>query len=191
MDKKKNSVQVAIVGGGIIGTAVARELSRYKLDVLLIEAEPEVGWGTTKANSGIVHGGFHEEPGTLKAKYCFLGNQMYPRLCQELDVCFKQNGIMMVGKSEQEMETIRLYYDRGKKNGVPVALLSREEVFRREPNLDSEIVGALFAPAGGSVMPFELAAAFMENAVQNGVDYLVNAEVTKVIKSIWRQPTRF
>lgn len=94
--KKATKVQVVIVGGGIIGTAVARELSRYKLDVLLLEAEPEVGWGTTKANSGIVHGGFHEEPGTLKAKYCFPGNQMYPQLCEELDVCFKQNGILMV-----------------------------------------------------------------------------------------------
>ena len=70
-EKKVSSAQVVIVGGGIIGTAAARELSRYKLDVLLLEKEPEVGWGTTKANSGIVHGGFHEEEGTLKAKYCF------------------------------------------------------------------------------------------------------------------------
>lgn len=178
MGKKKRSVQVAIVGGGIIGTAVARELSRYKLDVLLIEAEPEVGWGTTKANSGIVHGGFHEEPGTLKAKYCFPGNQMYPQLCEELDVCYKQNGILLVARNEEEMETVKVYYERGKERGVNVRLLSKEEVHAQEPNLHPDIVGALFAPEGGSVMPFELAAALMENAVQNGADFMVNARVT-------------
>jgi glycerol-3-phosphate dehydrogenase len=175
--KKATKVQVVIVGGGIIGTAVARELSRYKLDVLLLEAEPEVGWGTTKANSGIVHGGFHEEPGTLKAKYCFPGNQMYPQLCEELDVCFKQNGILMVARTPEEMDTVQLYYERGKERGVNVRLLNQEEVVAQEPNLDPGIIGALYAPEGGSVMPFELAAALMENAVQNGVNFRVNAEV--------------
>ncbi len=186
MDKAKKSTitaQVVIVGGGIIGTAVARELSRYELDVLLIEAEAEVGWGTTKANSGIVHGGFHEEPGTLKAKYCFSGNQMYPKLCEELDVCFEQNGIMMVARTPHEMETVRLYYKRGKERGVNVQLFSQEEVARQEPNLDPKIVGALFAPEGGAVMPFELAAALMENAIQNGVKYKMN---TTVIDA-WRE----
>lgn len=177
MEKRKNSVQVAIVGGGIIGTAVARELSRYKLDVLLIEAEAEVGWGTTKANSGIVHGGFHEEPGTLKAKYCLPGNQMYPKLCEELNVSFEQSGILLVARSEDELKVVRSYYERGKDRGVNVRLLSKEEVLTQEPNLSSDIVGALFAPEGGAVMPFELAAALMENAVQNGVNYMVNAEV--------------
>lgn len=178
-EKNMISAQVVIVGGGIMGTAVARELSRYKLDVLLLEKEPEVGWGTTKANSGIVHGGFHEEEGTLKAKYCFPGNQMYPKLCEELDVCFVQNGILMVARTPEEMETVRLYYERGKKRGVRLELLSREELLQQEPNLNPEIAGALYAPEGGAVMPFELAAALMENAVQNGAKYKVDAEVTK------------
>lgn len=177
IEKERRSVQVAIVGGGIMGTAVARELSKYKLDILLVEAEPEVGWGTTKANSGIVHAGFHEEPGTLKAKYCLPGNQMYPKLCEELDVCFKQNGIMLVARNEEEMETVRAYYERGKNRGVNVKLLSKEEVFAQEPNLDPGIVGALFAPEGGSVMPFELAAALMENAILNGAQLLVDNPV--------------
>ena len=176
-EKKVSSAQVVIVGGGIIGTAAARELSRYKLDVLLLEKEPEVGWGTTKANSGIVHGGFHEEEGTLKAKYCFPGNQMYPKLCEELNVCFVQNGILMVGRTPEEMETVRQYYERGKRRGVNVKLLGREELLRREPNLSPEIAGGLYAPEGGAVMPFELAAALMENAAQNGARYKVNAEV--------------
>lgn len=177
-DKKRISTQVAIVGGGIMGTAAARELSRYKLDVLLLEAEPEVGWGTTKANSGIVHGGFHEEPGTLKGKYCFPGNQMYPQLCEELNVSFKQNGILLVARTEEDMETVELYYKRGVERGVNLKILSKEEVLKQEPNLEPGIAGALFAPEGGSVMPFELAAALMENAVENGAKYLVNAKVT-------------
>jgi glycerol-3-phosphate dehydrogenase len=176
-NKEALATQVVIVGGGIIGTAVARELSRYKLDVLLLEAEAEVGWGTTKANSGIVHGGFHEEPGTLKAKYCFPGNQMYPQLCEELNVSFKQNGILMVGRTDEEMETVRSYYERGRERGVNLQLLSKQELMEQEPNLDKEIAGALFAPEGGAVMPFELAAALMENAVQNGVRFEVNTEV--------------
>ena len=105
--KSKLTVDVAIIGGGIIGTATARELSKYQLKVVVIEKEAEVGWGTTKANSGIVHAGFHEEPGTLKAKYCFPGNQMFPQLCDELDVCFEQNGILMVARNEEEWETFR------------------------------------------------------------------------------------
>ena len=176
-DKEMLQAQVVIVGGGIIGTATARERSRYNIDVLLLEAEPEVGWGTTKANSGIVHGGFHEEPGTLKAKYCFPGNQMYPQMCEELDVCFKQNGILMVGRTPEEMETVQEYYKRGKERGVNLKLLSQEELLEQEPNLDPSITGALYAPEGGSIMPFELAAALMENAVQNGARYEVNAEV--------------
>ena len=124
--KSKLTVDVAIIGGGIIGTATARELSKYQLKVVVIEKEAEVGWGTTKANSGIVHAGFHEEPGTLKAKYCFPGNQMFPKLCEELDVCFEQNGILMVARNEEEWETVQKYYERAR-GGSTLELLSGEE----------------------------------------------------------------
>ncbi|HPT82834.1 MAG TPA: NAD(P)/FAD-dependent oxidoreductase [Limnochordia bacterium] len=178
-EKRRQAVQVAIIGGGIVGTLTARELSRYELDVLLLEKEAEVGWGTTKANSGIVHAGIHEEPGTLKAKYCFPGNQMFPQLCAELDVSFRQNGILVVALSEEELEMVHLYYQRGLERGVPVRLLSREEVLAQEPNLNPEVVGAVFAPNGGGVMPFELAAAAMENAVANGAKLLAESPVIK------------
>jgi len=176
-EKKTLTVDVAIVGGGIIGTAVARELSKYQVNVLVVEKEAEVGWGTTKANSGIVHAGFHEEPGTLKAKYCFPGNQMYPKLCEELDVCFKQNGILMVARTDEEWEIVQKYYQRGKDRGVPVELLNPEQALALEPALNPEIKGALHAPNGGAVMPFELAAALMENALQNGAQLLTDAPV--------------
>ncbi|HHT73841.1 MAG TPA: NAD(P)/FAD-dependent oxidoreductase [Firmicutes bacterium] len=176
-EKQTLTVDVAIVGGGIIGTAVARELSKYDVSILLVEKEAEVGWGTTKANSGIVHAGFHEEPGTLKAKYCFPGNQMYPKLCEELDVCFRRNGILMVARNQEEWDIVQKYYQRGKDRGVPVELLSKEEALALEPALSSDILGALHAPEGGSVMPFELAAALMENALQNGAQLLTNSPV--------------
>jgi len=175
--KTRKAVQVAVIGGGIMGTLVARELSRYELDLLLLEKEAEVGWGTTKANSGIVHAGIHEDPGTLKAKYCFPGNQMFPKLCEDLDVSFRQNGILVVALSEEEMDMVHMYYQRGLERGVPVRLLSREEVLAQEPNLTTEVVGAVFAPEGGSVMPFELAAAAMENAVANGAELMVESPV--------------
>ncbi len=125
--------------------------------------------GHYQSEQRIVHGGFHEEPGTLKAKYCLPpGNQMYPKMCEELDVTFKQNGILLVARNDKEMETVMMYYKRGKDRGVNLRLVNKEELHEMEPNLSESIVGALYAPEGGSIMPFELAAALMENAIQNG-----------------------
>ena len=146
--KTRKAVQVAVIGGGIMGTLVARELSRYELDLLLLEKEAEVGWGTTKANSGIVHAGIHEDPGTLKAKYCFPGNQMFPKLCEDLDVSFRQNGILVVALSEEEMDMVHMYYQRGLERGVPVRLLSREEVIGSGAQLDNRSSGGDVCPGG-------------------------------------------
>ncbi len=174
-------VDVAVIGGGIMGTAVIRELSRYKLSSLLIEKEAEVGWGTTKANSGIVHAGFHDQPGSKKAKYCVAGNGLYPQLCAELDVNFRQNGIFMVARDEEEVAILEEYLRRGEENNVPgVRLLSREEALALEPNLSPDTKAALEAPSGGVVAPFELAAALMENALDNGAQLLTEAAVQDI-----------
>ncbi len=93
---------------------------------------------------------------------------MYPKMCEELDVTFKQNGILLVARNDKEMETVMMYYKRGKDRGVNLRLVNKEELHEMEPNLSESIVGALYAPEGGSIMPFELAAALMENAIQNG-----------------------
>ncbi|HHY09506.1 MAG TPA: NAD(P)/FAD-dependent oxidoreductase [Firmicutes bacterium] len=175
--KRKKAVDVAIIGGGIVGTSVARELSKYQLNLILLEKEAEVGWGTTKANSGIVHAGFHEVPGTLKHKYCFAGNKMFPRLCEELDVSFRQNGILVAARNEEEMSIIQSYYENGKSQGINVQVLSRDEALALEPNLTPALTGALLASDGGSVMPFELAAALMENAVENGAQLMLESPV--------------
>ena len=113
-EKQTLTVDVAIVGGGIIGTAVARELSKYDVSILLVEGGGGGLREPPRPTSGIVHAGFHEEPGTLKAKYCFPGNQMYPKLCEELDVCFRRNGILMVARNQEEWDIVQKYYQRGK-----------------------------------------------------------------------------
>ncbi len=175
------TVDVAVIGGGIMGTSVIRELSRYAISSLLIEKEAEVGWGTTKANSGIVHAGFHDKPGSNKAKYCVAGNALYPQLCEELDVNFRQNGIFMVARDEEEVAILEEYLRRGEENQVPeVRILSREEALELEPNLSSNTKAALEAPSGGVVAPFELAAALMENAIDNGAQLLTEAAVQNI-----------
>ncbi len=172
---------VAVIGGGIVGTAVVRELSRYTLRSVLIEKEAEVGWGTTKANSGIVHAGFHDKPGTNKAKYCVPGNALYPALCQELDVNFRQNGIFMVARTDEEAELLHTYLEQGRENGVPgIRLVNAEEAVALEPNLTKDTKAALDAPSGGVVAPFELATALMENAEDNGAELLTETRVEDI-----------
>ncbi len=178
---KQIQTDVVIIGGGVIGTLAARELSRYKLDVWLVEKDAEVGWGATKANSGIVHAGFHDKPGSEKAKYCVEGNALYPELCDELDVSFEQNGILMVARSPEEIPVLEQYRAQGQKNGVPgLRIVYQDELRELEPNLSASTTAALLAPTGGTVAPFELAAAAMENAVDNGVQLLAESPVEAI-----------
>lgn len=178
---KQISADVVIIGGGVIGTLTARELSRYSLDVWLVEKEAEVGWGATKANSGIVHAGFHDKPGSAKAKYCVAGNALYPELCRDLDVSFEQNGILMVARSPEEEAVLETYKEQGEANGVPgLRIIGQDELRQMEPNLSPSITAGLLAPSGGTVAPFELAAAAMENAVKNGAQLLTESPVEAV-----------
>jgi len=114
MDKE---LDVLIIGGGIIGTAIARELARYKLEVALVEKEADVGWGTTKANSAIVHTGYDPKPGTLMAKLNVEGARLYPSICEELDVPYKRIGSLVLTPSEEGFKTLEQLKERGKING--------------------------------------------------------------------------
>ncbi len=173
--------QVAIIGGGIIGTAIARELSRYQVDFFVIERNAEVGWGATKANSGIIHAGFHDKPDSVKAKFCLAGNKLYPNLCEELEVSYAQNGVMMVALSTEEKEILSKYYQQGIENGVEnLRIVSAQEALELEPNLSKDVVAALVAPNGGIVTPFELATALMENAIDNGGQLLTDSAVQDI-----------
>lgn len=172
---------VAIVGAGVVGGLIARELSRYELNVALLEKCNDVAMGTTKANSAIVHGGFDAQNGTLKAELNVKGTAMMPELCEKLSVPFKKNGSVVVAFSESEMDHVKVLYERGVKNGVPgLSVIDRDELRRIEPNISDEAVGALLCESAGIVCPYELTIAAVENAVTNGVELIRNCNVADI-----------
>ena len=169
---------VIIIGAGVTGSAVARELSRYKLNVCVLEKEEDVCCGTSKANSAIIHAGFDAETGSLMARFNVRGNEMMDQLSKDLDIPFKRNGAMVVCIHESEKDGLKDLYDRGVANGVRgLQILNREEALEKEPNLSENVVAALYAPTSGIVCPFMLNIAMAENAAVNGVDFFFNTEV--------------
>lgn len=175
---------VTVIGAGIIGTFIARELSKYQLKVLMVDKENDIANGTTKANSAIVHAGYDAKEGTLKAKLNVRGNELYENICKELDVPFKRIGSLVVAFNEQEMEAVKELFERGLENGVPqMEILDKERVLKLENNLNEEVVGALYAKTAGIVGPWELAIALAENALENGVEMLLNSPVTDIKKN--------
>ncbi|MGE5484313.1 MAG: NAD(P)/FAD-dependent oxidoreductase [Ignavibacteriales bacterium] len=174
--------QVLVAGGGITGTMIARELSKYLVSVALLEKELDVAVGSTKANSAIVHAGFDPEAGTLKASLNVRGAALYPAVTAELGVEFVQEGSLVVAVGQEEMPTLETLLERGKHNGVSgLEIVGRERMLAMEPNLNRASVGALYAPTAGIVCPFRLAIAAAENAVANGVNLFRGCEVTGVL----------
>lgn len=175
---------VAIIGAGITGTALARELSKYNLKIIVLEKSNDIANGSTKANSGIIHAGYDALPGTLKAKLNVEGNAMYDSLCKELDVEFKRCGSLVVAFNEEEALKIRELYERGLKNKVPqMEILERGALLKIEPNLNENAVCALYAKTAGIVSPYELAIALAENASLNGAEFKLETEVLNIIKN--------
>ncbi len=175
---------VAIIGAGVVGSAIARELSKYELSACVIEREEDVCCGTSKANSAIVHAGFDATPGTLKAKLNVRGNAMMDQLSKELDFPFERNGSLVVRTREQDMAGLEKLMEKGKENGVPgLRIIEREELLKMEQNLADDVVDALYAPTGAIVCPFHLTMAFAENAFENGVEFFLNTEVKNIEKT--------
>lgn len=169
---------VIIIGGGVVGAAVARELSRYELSVCLLEKEEDVCSGTSKANSAIVHAGFDAFPGTLKAKFNVLGNAMMDELSRDLSFEFRRNGSLVLCFADEDMPKLGELYRRGLQNGVTgLQILTGDDVRKMEPNITDEVVAALWAPTGGIVCPFGLTIALAENACDNGVEFYFNTKV--------------
>ncbi|ADO83511.1 NAD(P)/FAD-dependent oxidoreductase [Ilyobacter polytropus] len=174
---------VAIIGAGVIGASVARELSKYDLNVVVIEKENDVSNGTTKANSAIVHAGYDAHEGTLMAKYNALGNAMFDKICDELSVPFERCGSLVLAFSEEEREHLDLLYKRGIVNNIPeMELLEKDEIKKLEPNISDEVVAALHAKTAGIVGPWELTIAMLENAAENGVNIELNQDVVDIEK---------
>lgn len=173
----------AIIGGGVVGCAVARELSRYDLRICLIEKEKEIGSGMPRAGSAVVHAGFDAVPGTLKARLNVLGNKMMDQLAEELDFDFIRNGAIVLCFDDSDVIRLLELYDRGKMNGVPgLKLLDRKKLGRREPNITKNSPYGLYAPTGGIVCPLEMTAALAESASVNGVEFMRNTEVSEIRK---------
>lgn len=172
---------VAIIGAGVSGSAIARQLSRYNLKTVVLEKGVEVCQGTTKANSAIVHGGFDAKEGTLKAKLNVLGCKMYASICEELSVEYKNNGSLVLAFNENDMKHIHELYERGMNNGVnDLEIIDGNKVREIESNINEEVVGALWCKSSGIVCPFNFNIALMENAITNGVELKLETEVLDI-----------
>lgn len=176
-------VDIVIIGAGVSGCAIARELSRYQADVLVLEREEDVCCGTSKANSAIVHAGYDAANGSLMAKLNVAGSLLMPELARELDFAYEQNGSLVVMMSEEDRPALNKLYANGVANGVEgLRIVEREELRAMEPNISDEAVAALYAPTGGIVCPFGLTFALAENAARNGVKFQFDSEVTNIEK---------
>ncbi len=172
---------VIIIGAGVTGCAIARELSKRKRRVAVLERCTDVCEGTSKANSGIAHAGYDAKPGSMKARMNIRGSQMMEELSKELDFPYRRNGSIVLGFSEDNHEILQDLYDKGIANGVEkLQLLSGDEVRRIEPNLSQQVTEALYAPTGGIVDPFLLTIALAENANVNGVEFFFRTEAEEI-----------
>ena len=173
--------QVAIIGAGVVGAMAARELSRYRLKICLLEAENDVAMGASKANSGIIHAGYDPEPGTLKARFNREGNPLLYEAARELHVPHKNNGAFVCAFSPEEDAQLEGLYRRGQENQIPgLSLLTGEEARALEPGLSPMVTRVLLAATSGIICPYELTIAAVGNAMDNGVELYRNFRVTDI-----------
>ena len=173
---------VLVIGTGVVGCAVARELTRFNINVVAIDAASDVAEGASKANSAIVHAGFDAKPGTNKAKFNVLGNRMFEDVCRELKVPFRRNGSLVLAFDAEDEKVLQSLKERAEENSVPVEIISQEELRRREKNVSEEAISALWAPTGGICCPYELTFRYAENAAANGAEFFFDAQVVSIEK---------
>ncbi|MCQ2787042.1 MAG: FAD-dependent oxidoreductase [Bacilli bacterium] len=175
-----NKFDIIVIGAGVIGCNIARELSQYKLNVLVIEKDNDVCARASMANSAIVHSGYDPVPGTFKARFNVEGNRMFYDLCKRLDVECYQIGSLTIAMDDAQMKVLKDLEKRAAENKVPVKILNHDELLKEEPNINPKAVGALLAPTAGIVDPFTFCAHNIENALDNGVELHLNEEVNEV-----------
>ncbi|HHV60721.1 MAG TPA: NAD(P)/FAD-dependent oxidoreductase [Clostridiaceae bacterium] len=172
---------VVIIGAGVTGAFIARELSKYEASVCLVEKEADVAMGSSKANSAIVHAGYDAEPGSLKARLNVEGNLLMPGVAEELGVPYKNTGSLVVAFSESEAELLGNLMERGRINGVKgLEIIAKDTLQKIEPSISADATAALYAPTAGIVCPYELTIGAVENAVENGVEVKLETEVTGI-----------
>ncbi len=169
---------ITVVGGGVIGSAIARELSRYAISTALLEKEEDLAVHASSRNDGMIHPGFASTPGSLKAHYNVRGNRAYTRVCSELGIEFKRPGSMILFSNPFMRLLLPLLKARARKNGVDgYTYLSKREVKKLEPNITPRQHGAFFLPSTGILSPYKLTIALAENAAENGADVFLNTVV--------------
>lgn len=174
---------ICIIGAGTVGMNLARELAKYKLDICVLEKEADVSCGCSKGNSGIVHGGYSDKPGTLKAELCVKGNRMYEKLENELHFGYRQTGSFVLAFSEEELVTLQTLYEYGVTNGVEgLKIMDAAETKQYEPHVSDAVNASLYCKNAGVVSPYEFVIALAENSIKNGVKLLLEHKVEKIEK---------
>lgn len=174
---------VTVVGGGVIGGAVLRELAKFNLSIALVESGADVAEGASKANSGIVHAGFDAQLKSLKAKFNLLGSALMPKVCAQLGVQYLKNGSLVIAKGKEEEADLKRLFERGIKNGVKeLSLISGNEAYGLEPKLSDGVTLALHAKSGAIVCPYRLTIAYVGNAMDNGAQLYTNFNVVSAQK---------
>lgn len=174
-------MKIIIIGAGIVGSLIARELSKYECDVIVIEKEKDAGLGVSKANSAIVHAGYDDEPDTIRAKFCSKGNFLYTQLAHELDIEVKRIGSHVVAFNNEERNILNKLLKQGIENKVPdLRILEKDELLSMEPNLNTDVVASLYAPTAAITEPWQICIAAIENAVANGAQVNFQEEVLAI-----------
>jgi len=174
---------IAIIGGGVIGCSIARELSKYRIKTIVIEKDSDVSCGATKANSGIVHGGYDAKHGTKKGYFSHRGNILFDQLNKELNFGFEKIGSLVLAFDNEEIKTLSKIIENGKKNNVEdLKIIDREKLLEIEPNI-GEAIGALYCKEAGIVSPYEYCIALAENAISNNVEFKFNSNVENIEKT--------
>ena len=174
----------AIIGCGVSGANIARRLSAYNIKTAILEKAADVSFGTSKANSGIIHGGFHHNKKYLKARLEIQGSLMFDQLRRELNFPFRRCGIIVAALHEEEMKAVEHLYMQGVENEViGIELCSRQRILELEPKLSADTVGGLYAPGGGIIEPYRFVFALVESALKNGVQLFTNFKVDKAVRN--------
>jgi len=176
-----NQYDVIIIGGGVVGASIARELSRYKVTIALLEKEEELAFGVSKSNSGIIHPGTQNKPGTLKGRLCVEGNRLTRLIAKELGVDFKEVGELICAFNDDDVQLLFALKHEAEQLGVPrLEIVYKPWLKIHEPQLSNDVVAALYAPTAGIISPYRWVYDLAENAVRNGVDIFTNTKVTRI-----------
>lgn len=178
----EHTFDVIIIGGGVVGNAIARELSRFMIKTAVLEKEPDVGMETSCRNSGVIHSGINYKNGTLRAKLAVRGNSLMDKICSDLKVKIKRIGKLTTALSEEEISGIERLMEQGKANNVPGLMVLRNDEMRKiQPGIMG--VAALWSPTSGIVSPYSLTIALAENAKKNGTSYFLKSKVVSIEKN--------